>query len=141
MPKSRRLRGTRRIKSRRMRGGNNPTDSATLDRAEEDASMSESGSKSGSESVSEPVSNPVSEPVSESVSEPLSDTEVTGDQSETTMSSSLTDKARNTATMVLASVTKLGRSFGNWLGFGGKSRKNHRKSRKNRRKSRKNRKH
>jgi hypothetical protein len=123
MPKSRRLRGTRRIKSRRMRGGNNPTDSATLDRAEEDAA-----------GVSEPVSKSVSEPQVTGVPKSVSDTEVTGDQSETTMSPSLTDKARKTATDAFNSVKA-------WLGFGGKSRKNHRKSRKNRRKSRKNRKH
>lgn len=133
MPKSRRLRGTRRIKSRRMRGGNNPTDSATLDRAEKNAAgVSEPVSKSVSEPQVTGVPKSVSE--SESVSEPLSDTEVTGDQSETTMSSSLTGKVRKTATDAFNSVKA-------WLGFGGKSRKNHRKSRKNRRKSRKNRKH
>ena len=105
-----------------MRGGNDPTDRAMLDRAildraEEDASMSEP------------------------VSEPVSDTEVTINNSDTTISPSLTEKAKTTATKALDSVKNLGRSFRNWLGFGGKSSKNHRKSRKNRRKSRKNRKH
>ena len=117
MPKSRRLRGTRRIKSRRMRGGNEE-DAMLLGTAEEDANMT---------GPNVTVETP----------------EVTVEQSDKPTISTLnfTEKAKKTATNAVETVKNLGRTFGNWLGFGGKSRKNHRKSRKNRRKSRKNRKH